>query len=202
MASKKCKSCGNIVGNRAKQCPNCGQPQTTGIAKFGLYFTIFIVVTAPFVLLNDDDTPAPKPAQQKASQQAPKPESYTPPDWTHIESVAQAEYECPANNNTCMLHGVIAEWGKQCKQWIRLETDKPFTAKGNGDIYELFNTRLEEDDQGQYILRGIEMIGWLDGMEFRYEYGCRIDQERGVITGIAPPEPLYTQNGLRFKDFN
>lgn len=124
------------------------------------------------------------------------------PDWTHIKTIAQAESECPINNNTCLLQGAIAEWGKQCKQWILLETDKSFTTAAHNDIHALFNTRLNKDSQGQYILRGIEMKGSRNGLEFRYEYGCRIDPERQAITGIAPPEPIYTQKGLRFKNFN
>jgi hypothetical protein len=168
------------------------------VALIGIGFWVGVIY-----LFTNDIGSTPDPVQTKTSLQPAQPKPYTPPDWSHIDSVRQAETECPANHNICMLHGVIAEWGSQCKQWILLETDKSFTAKGNGDIYELFNTRLIKNPDGQYILRGIEMKGfWDDGLEYRYEYGCRIDPVRGIITGIAPPEPIYTQNGLRFKDFN
>ena len=199
MASKKCKSCGNIVGNRAKQCPNCGQPQTTGIAKFGLYFTVFIAITAPFVLFNDDE-PAP---QQKAaeptsnpalSQPQPQPQAEPKPK---ITSFSQAEVICP-NDLKCLHEGLIADFGSICKSWVKLETDMEFTASSEGLIKRVFHSSDPVPKKHHWRLLGDAFYDTSTGV--RFWYGCEVNTNTGKIVGIAPPVPVGTER--QYKAFN
>ncbi|WP_103916539.1 hypothetical protein [Alcanivorax sp. DSM 26293] len=165
---------------------------------------IGVWVGAIYMFTSDSDPVEQQPAtQQPAESRIESANKTTTPNWSHITTISQAEKECPRQNNNCIRHGAVSEWGQQCKAWLELEGTTNFTPQGDEDLYKLFSGRINKNTDGEYILRGIEMKGHHpDGLEFRYEYGCRIDPQQNAITGIAEPVPVYTGKGLRFKDFN
>jgi|GEM_PF-2475907 len=198
MASKKCKSCGNVIGSRARQCPNCGQPQTTGIAKLGLALLLFIVVTAPFTLLNDE-TPTPPPQTVKSERATPPTQQPQPTEKPKrkITSFAHAKAVCP-NDLKCLHEGLIADFGSICKSWVKLETDREYTASSEGLPKRVFHSSDPVTKKHHWRLLGDAFYDTRTGV--RYWYGCEVNTSTGKIVGIAPPVPVGTKR--RYKQFN
>ncbi|WP_296029522.1 hypothetical protein [uncultured Alcanivorax sp.] len=135
--------------------------------------------------------PAPEPAPK---QETAKPKAAHPAE--NVSSFKQALEACP-NTPACIQQGLLADYGNICKNWIKQETDKPFTASSEGKLNRIF---FEHKTTGPetYRLEGSAIYDHTTGI--RYWYGCEVNTQTGDIIAIAPPVSVGTKR--QYKPFN
>ncbi|WP_339344166.1 hypothetical protein [uncultured Alcanivorax sp.] len=113
-----------------------------------------------------------------------------------ISSFTQAMENCPSSP-ACIQKGLLADYGNICKNWIKQETDKPFTASSEGKLNRIFFEH-KTTGPGTYRLEGTAIYDHATGI--RYWYGCEVNTQTGDIIAIAPPVSVGTKR--QYKPFN
>jgi len=161
--------------NHPKRTAALSTPLIIAAAALGFWGFISVLMFGESAPASGDSRP----------QTATSSESYTPPDWSHIETYQQGQRECPDQNNECRRVAAVNEWGAMCSTWLRMESPHAVSPEARDNPDALFNGRLFIRDHGVIELTGSKAetddVGW------HYRYGCRIDTSEERITGLALP---------------
>lgn len=113
-----------------------------------------------------------------------------------ISSFTQAMENCPSSP-ACIQKGLLADYGNICKNWIKQQTERPFTASSEGLLRRIF-IEHQKTSPATYRLEGSAIYDNTTGI--RYWYGCEVNTQTGNITALAAPVAVGTPR--QYKPFN